>query len=83
MKKRYPEIEVVVGPVETVPESVEILTESFPRVRFNEFLSSLKNSYLIETIGGFVNWMKRNGIPKSLTSVQWKEKLEEYINRKV
>jgi hypothetical protein len=54
-----------------------------PRFGFNEFLNSLKGKYLIETIGGFSNWMKRYGIPKSLNETQWKDKLDEFMNRKV
>ena len=55
------------------------------KIKFNEFLNSISKSreFLPETIGGFVSWMRREGIPKSLSFDRWKELLVEYSQRKV
>jgi len=64
--------------VQKEPESVPVM------IKFNEFLSSISKSreFLPETIGGFVFWMKREGVPKSLPFNRWKELLVEYSIRK-
>jgi hypothetical protein len=71
--------------VQKEPESVPIRREETPvMIKFNEFLSSISKSreFLPETIGGFIFWMKREGVPKSLPFNRWKELLVEYSIRK-
>jgi hypothetical protein len=65
-------------------EFVPISSPEMPvMIKFNEFLSSVSKSrkFLPETIGGFVAWMKREGVPKSLPFNRWKELLEKYSKR--
>jgi hypothetical protein len=79
-KKLEPEI----SESQKEPESVPISREEMPvMIRFNEFLSSISKSraFLPETIGGFVSWMKREGVPKSLPFNRWKELLITYSKR--
>ena len=71
--------------VQKEPKSVPISREEMPvMIKFNEFLFTISKSkeFLPETIGGFVAWMKRNGVPKSLPFNRWKELLVEYSIRK-
>jgi hypothetical protein len=74
--------------MEKKPETLEMRKEpeSVPvMIKFNEFISSVSKSksreFLPETIGGFVFWMKREGVPKSLPYERWKELLVEYSKR--
>ena len=78
-KKLEPEI----SESQKEPESVPIREEMPVMIRFNEFLSSISKSraFLPETIGGFVSWMKREGVPKSLPFNRWKELLITYSKR--
>lgn len=70
-----------------VPQEVPkapISREEMPTmIKFNEFLSSVSKSreFLPETIGGFVSWMKREGMPKALPFTRWKELFVEYSKR--
>lgn len=53
-------------------------------VGFNEFLESIKKSYLIENLGGFIGWMKQNySISSKLPTKTWQGKLDEYLKRKI
>jgi hypothetical protein len=54
-------------------------------IKFQEFLFTIQKNkkYPIETIGGFINWMKRQGFPKSYPFSKWKELLDKYVIRKV
>ena len=64
----------------------ESIKEPMPTlIKFNEFLNSMvkAKNYLPETLGGFATWMKREGLPKSLSFKRWKELLDEYSTRKV
>jgi len=80
-KKLEPEI----SESQKEPESVTIREEMPVMIKFNEFLSSISKSraFLPETIGGFVSWMKRSGIPKSLPYSRWLDLIKEYATRKV
>ncbi len=79
-RKPEPEILEVKEPV-----SLPVREEMPVMIKFNEFLFSISKSreFLPETIGGFVAWMKREGVPKSLPYNRWKELLVEYSKRKV
>jgi hypothetical protein len=53
-------------------------------IKFAEFLESVKKAYLIENLGGFISWMKRNhSISSKLPSSVWQGKLDEYLKRKI
>lgn len=52
-------------------------------VKIEEFLKSISRSYGIESLGGFVNWIKREGAPPKWPFQMWKNKLDEYLGRKI
>ena len=54
-------------------------------IKFDELLSIIVKSrkFLPETVGGFTFWMKRSGVPKSLTFEKWNELFSEYRIREV
>ncbi len=66
------------------PPVVEELQELPTKIKFNEFLSGIQKAreFLPETVGGFIAWMKREGVPKSLPYNRWRELLVEYTKRK-
>lgn len=78
-KKLESEIEPEKGLESVSSESLEMPV----LIKFNEFIYTVSKSreFKPETIGGFVYWMKREGIPKSLPFDRWKDKLEKYSKR--
>lgn len=79
--ERKPKAELVVEKPE-VYEKVEV-TEPPVLISFNEFIGTVRNDYLVETLGGFINWMQKRGIRYKLPYNRWKEQLDSYVNRKV
>jgi hypothetical protein len=66
-----------------VPEAYVPQEEMPSLIVFNEFLLQLQREAPIESVGSFMSWMKRKGIPKKLSSLRWREYFNEFINRKV
>jgi len=52
-------------------------------VKIEEFLKSISKSYAIESLGGFAYWIKREGAPPKWPFQMWKNKLDEYLGRKI
>jgi len=72
-----------------VSKDVDLRTEVFKEeevpslVTLNEFLGTIGKEYPIESIGGFIYWVKKQGAPKKWPINMWKEKLNEFLTRKV
>ena len=52
-------------------------------IKIEEFLNTANKMYKVESLGGFYGFMKRQGMPPKLSFARWKEKLEEFLKRKV
>lgn len=50
-------------------------------VRIEEFLKSISKEYPVESLGGFVYWIKKQGAPVRWPFSMWKQRLEEYLGR--
>lgn len=68
------DIGVVEKVIEEAPETL---------IKFQEFMFSIKNQYSIESLGGFSEWIRRQGMPPKWTHKMWLRKLEEYLQRRV
>lgn len=72
------------------PEMKEVVLEEIPQiveppvlVRAGEFLQIISKQYPVESMGGFIYWLKKQGMPPKWPLNMWKAKLEEYLNRKL
>ena len=79
--ERKPKADVVTEKPEIYEK--EVVSKPPVLISFNEFVGSIRNDYLIETLGGFINWMQKRGIQYKLPHEKWKEQLDTYVNRKV
>lgn len=66
---------------EDLPPLLEPEVPTF--ILVDEFLYSIRGNYMIETIGGFVQWIRQKSVPKKLPLSSWKSLFDEYSNRKV
>lgn len=73
MDEKQSELKPEIEPKEAIPSLV----------RMEEFLQSISKDYPVESLGGFIFWVKRNGVPKRWPVHLWKQKLEEYLGRKI
>ena len=49
----------------------------------DEFLSTIKKNYRIESLGGFIHWIQRVGRTPRMSIKQWNDKFNEFMTRKV
>lgn len=84
-KEEKPEKKILKAKIEPEePKPIQFPIPEMPTlVNFNEFLGSLYRTQRFESVGGFVYWMKKQGIPKKLSVERWKEYFDEFVNRKV
>lgn len=52
-------------------------------IRPEEFLQLISREYPVESMGGFIFWLKRQGMPPKWPLKMWRAKLEQYLNRKL
>lgn len=74
-------------PIDTLPkpevyEKIEV--QEIPTlIKPDEFLQLMSKEYPVESMGGFIYWMKKQGMPPKWPLKMWKAKLDEYFNRKL
>jgi antibiotic biosynthesis monooxygenase (ABM) superfamily enzyme len=64
-------------------EEKRVGEQSGPFMNIQEFIEFVLKEHYIETLGGFYDWMKRNGLPKKLTLPQWRNQLRIFLERRV
>jgi hypothetical protein len=70
--------------VESSDTAIQASEEEIPQfIKIEEFLSSVSRKYPIESLGGFVSWIKKDGMPRKLPFNKWKELLDTFRQRKV
>jgi len=70
--------------MEVVTVENEKVSESLPSLITKEefFMTASKSNY-IETLGGFHNWLEREGVSSKLPLATWQQMLSEFRHRKV
>ena len=62
----------------------EVLEEEIPSlITINEFIGSVGKEHPVESLGSFIYWIKKQGMPKRWPIRMWREKFNEFLNRKV
>ena len=69
--------------METVVKTVESGLPTL--VSLNEFIKTVSKSHMypVNSLGGYVFWVKKNGCPKKWSYEKWEEKLEEFLKRNI
>jgi hypothetical protein len=63
--------------------SSEYQEEAPPLASMDEFLSTIKRNYRIESLGSFIHWIQLVGKTPRMSIKQWNDKLNEFMTRKV